>query len=291
MASGSGRALGAAVALALFALAPAAQAQQAISPLGPPLRGGDMVSGDPVAMPLPPLAPAAATPGEIVARGAMRADEQRWRTVAPVRVPAPIGATIPAGTLFAARLGAGGAIEPCLWRADGASYSPYLDGQGHFYPDICLQAPVAGGSYGQARFVPYQSGWEPRIFTLPIRLEAVAPSAELLATTQVAIRRLRIDSVDAAGAHVVMEDGIFSMKTARAAIEQSAIEGAAPPGAYDQASETVLALAEGAHASIAGVTLTARRDGTGWRIVASGEFEPFVRLADHGAAIVTYRHP
>jgi hypothetical protein len=243
-----------------------------------------VVFGDTTAIPLPPRNPARAVPGALVARNLVRIDEQHWRTTAPIPLPAPFGITLPAGRMMATRMDGHGHAEICDFHDVSRTFRPFEDKEGHFYPTMCLRGPAADGSYARVSLEPYQDKWEARSFAVPpVRIES-APVEAGLASSVYAVRRLRVGAVEGGVARLDLEDCVFS-----APQPGQSVDVAIDAGVYRVAATLDLPLAEGASASIGGVTVTAHRDAAGWRIAASGDFSGFTRLADGGASVVTVK--
>jgi hypothetical protein len=236
----------------------------------------------PVALPAPPLRAVPLAPDTVVAAAAVRYDQERWRTTGPISVGAPFNLSLPADSRFSGSLGAEGA-RPCLSPRPYSEHKLAEDEKGNEYPGTCLAGRDGSGRYTIIRMLPwYPDRAKPRDMPIaPVALTAIpaGTSDPYFGAIQM-VRRLRVDSVTPGSALVLLELGMQYRNAGDAETDPfaAAIEFR-PQGAIE------LPLRDGASASLAGVTLTARRAGGGWSVEPSGAFADWASLSEDRAVL------
>jgi hypothetical protein len=192
----------------------------------------------------------------------------------PVAIGPPFKFTTPAGS-DVGRLVKDGAIRHCI-RHHGV-YRPAQDGSGEIYPGLCFEDRDGDGRYETAILLPYHPQQsQPRAMAIaPVRLDPNPAAGQDDPQKLWFRRRIRIAHVGPDDARIIAEQGVA---TAREADVASYV-------ARPQDSLT-LRLREGASGSLGGIAFLLRRDGTGWRLAATGRLAPWLEVRENGNLIV-----
>jgi hypothetical protein len=197
-----------------------------------------------------------------------------FRLTAPITLGPPFTTVFPAGAKFR-RLIRDGAVRHCL-RREGI-YTPAFDEHHEIYPGLCLEDRDGDGRYETAILEPYDPEHAPnreaRIAPVGLEPDPAAAASQPQALTL--NRRIRVTHLDAGEVQLVAEQGSTA---SRPAIITSY---------YGRPEDSLsLSLRDGASGMLGGVNLRLVRDGTGWRIAASGRLAPWLEVRDGGNLIV-----
>lgn len=219
----------------------------------------------------------------MIASGAVRIDERRWRATAPVAIGAPFNLILPADSRFGGALDENGVSRPCLTREPFAAYSPPTDEAGEIYPSICLGKPDGAGRYTSVTLLPYYTDRaQPReIAIAPLALDPVAAgSPDSRFGVLLAVRRLRVGEISGDAAVILLE--VASRKLPE---PNGALDPFAALADFRIMSGIRVPLQDGATASLGGVTLTLRRTASGWRVEPSGALAAWASVSRDGAKV------
>jgi hypothetical protein len=255
-------------------LPPGAVLESSVS-LGPSVSDGEPVfdAPQPLGAPLLPESVPLAQDG-VVASETLQLLPLHFRLSDPVAIGPPFKYGTPAGS-DVGRLVKDGGIRHCI-RHHGI-YRPAEDGSGEIYPALCFEDRDGDGRYETAILLPYHPQQaQPRVMAIaPVRLDPNPADGQNDPHALRFRRRIRIVHVGPDEARIVAEQGI-------------ATTGEADVTSYvarPQDSLT-LRLREGASGSLGGIALRLRRDGTGWRVAATGRLAPWLEVRENGNLIV-----
>jgi hypothetical protein len=244
-------------------------------PLGPGVSDGDAVFDVPRrvdASALPASVPLAVD--AVVASETLRLLPVHSKLAGPIAIGPPFNISHPAGT-DVPRLLKDDRIRNCL-RQRGW-FTPPRDERGEIYPSLCLEDRDGDGLYETAILLPYDQARLPErvVRIAPVRLAPNSEDAEADPDGHTARRRIRVTHIGPDEVEVVIEQGLALSRRHEITDYYSMAE-----------HHLTIPLREGARGSLGGIELRLHRDGTGWRIAATGRFAPWLEVRENGNLIV-----